>query len=349
MLTVVENAKIESLCAVVSSKNITVEKRLENLIDSKKISRLKKITGFDSFSVAEEEICASDFCVRAAEILFDSEQVRRDEIRALIFVTQTADYFMPSTACTLQKRLNLPNDIAAFDLSLGCSGFVYGLYVASSMLQNLTDGKILLLCGDTSTRNICHDDTSCLSIFGDAGVAAVISKSAGKKIFFNLQTFGELSETIIIRRGAYRNQHLVENNSLDVRENFVFMNGLEVVNFSSKYVPQNIADLIHFAKADISEIGAFLLHQANKSIVESIAAKLQIPSAKVPFRASNIGNTSSASIPLILSEMKRLNEQTNFLSLISGFGVGMSIASAVIDFSDLLCLPTEKLVGGKNS
>lgn len=343
MLLTVENARIESLCAVVSGKNITVEERLSNLIDNKKIARLKKVTGFDSFSVAGDGICTSDFCVRAAEKIFDVAQITRNEIRALIFVSQTADYFLPSTACTLQKRLNLPHDIAAFDISLGCSGFVYGLYVASSMLQNLPDGKILLLCGDTPTRTLYRDDVSCLSIFGDAGAAAVISKSAGKKIFFNLQTFGELSDTIIMRRGAYREKNLVENNSLDVRENFAFMNGLEVMNFSAKYVPQNLTDLMRFAKSNVSEIGAFLLHQANKSIVESIATKLQIPSAKVPFRASNIGNTSSASIPLILSEMKRLNESANSLSIMSGFGVGMSIASAVIDLTDLLCLPTEKL------
>ena len=124
MLAAVENVRIESLCAVVSGKNITAEDRLANLIDSRKISRLKKVTGFDSFSVAEEGICTSDFCVRAAEKIFDTAQISRKEIRALIFVSQTADYFMPSTACTLQKRLSLPDDIAAFDISPGCSGFV---------------------------------------------------------------------------------------------------------------------------------------------------------------------------------------------------------------------------------
>lgn len=96
MLSTVENVRIESLCAVVSDKNITAEDRLANLIDSRKISRLKKVTGFDSFSVAEEGICTSDFCARAAEKIFDTAQISRDEIRALIFVSQTADYFMPS-------------------------------------------------------------------------------------------------------------------------------------------------------------------------------------------------------------------------------------------------------------
>ena len=328
MLVTVENACIESVCAVVSNKNITVEERLKN---DKKASRLKKITGFESFSIAEDGVCASDFCVKAAEKIIE----KTDEIRALIFITQTPDYFMPSTSHILQKRLNLSENILAFDISLGCSGFVYGLYVASSLLQSIQDGKILLLCGDTSTRNIFDDDVSCLSIFGDAGAAAIISKAKGKKIFFNLQTFGKLSDTIIIKRGAYRERGEIN------RDNFVHMNGLSVMNFSVNYAPKNITELMKYA--DSLEIGMFFLHQANKSILENIAAQLKIPLEKVPFRSSHIGNTSSASIPIILSEMRRLNEPTNYLSLISGFGVGMSIASAIIDFTELNCLPTERL------
>ncbi len=338
MLLKIENAQLEMLSAIVSKNRITIEDRLKNLATEKNISRLKKVTGFESFSIAEKGVCTSDFCAAAAEKIFNETEIKREEISAIIFVSQTSDYFLPSTAHVLQARLNLPRDIAAFDISLGCSGFVYGVYIAASLIQNLP-GKILLLCGDTATRNIFSDDISCLSVFGDAGAAAVISKSFGQKIFFNLQSFGELADAIIMQRGAYRNSLLVKNNSVNVRENFVTMDGVAIMDFSVKFVPQNLMELLNFSDVKISEIDKFFLHQANKTILNTVAAMLNFPAEKVPFKSGKIGNTSSASIPVTLSEIKVKNS----LSILSGFGVGMSIASALIDLKNLHCLPTGEI------
>ena len=342
MLITIENAALEVVSAYVSSKRLTIEERLKNLVADKKISRLKKATGFEEFSIADKNICASDFCAAAAENIFSNTEIKKSDIRAIIFITQTPDYFLPSTSHVLHKRLNLPRDVATFDVGLGCSGFVYGLYIAANLAQNL-DGKILLMCGDTVTRNIFEDDISCLSVFGDAGTAAIISKSQGQKIFFNIQTFGEYADAIIVPRGAYRNSLIVENNSLNVRENFVTMDGARVMDVSTKFLPQNLIDLMNSAQVDESNIGGFFLHQANKIILKNIASQLNLPVEKFPFKSARIGNTSSASIPVTLCEMQRLNEPINFLSILSGFGVGMSIASAVVDLSDLICLPTGEL------
>ncbi len=342
MLFTVENAALEVVSAYVSKNRVTIEERLKNLVADKKISRLKKGTGFEAFSIADENICASDYCAAAAEKIFATTEINQSDIRAIIFVTQTPDFFLPSTSHVLHNRLNLPRDAVAFDINLGCSGFVYGLYVAASLVQNL-DGKILLLCGDTVTRNIFADDISCLSVFGDAGTAAVISKRLGEKIFFNMQTYGELKNAILMQRGAYRNKLHVENNSLNVRENFVTMDGAAVMDFSTKYVPKNLADLMNFANVDESRIENFFLHQANRLMLQNIASQLQILLEKVPFKSARIGNTSSASIPVTLCEMKRLEEPINFLSVLSGFGVGMSLASAVVDLTNLICLPTEEM------
>lgn len=342
MLFTVENAALEVVSAYVSKNRVTIEERLKNLVADKKISRLKKGTGFEAFSIADENICASDYCAAAAEKIFATTEIKQSDIRAIIFVTQTPDFFLPSTSHVLHHRLNLSRDAVSFDINLGCSGFVYGLYVAASLVQNL-DGKIVLLCGDTVTRNIFEDDISCLSVFGDAGTAAVISKRHGEKIFFNVQTYGELKDAILMQRGAYRNKLLVENNSLNVRENFVTMDGAAVMDFSTKFVPKNLADLMNFAKVDESRIGNFFMHQANRLMLQNIASQLQIPLEKVPFKSARIGNTSSASIPVTLCEMKRLEESINFLSVLSGFGVGMSLASAVVDLTNLICLPTEEM------
>ena len=338
MLLAVENVCIETICAATSKNLVPIEERLKNLADAKKISRVKKSTGFESFSVVDEKICASDLCTLAAEKIFSETEINRADIRAVIFVSQMADYFLPSTAHVLQARLNLPREIAAFDVGLGCSGFVYGLYIAASMIQTLPEGKILLLCGDTATRKVFAGDISAMSIFGDGGAAAVVSKCKGQKIFFNIQSFGELYENIIIRRGAFRNYLLVENNSLDVAENFVAMDGVEVMKFSAQFVPPNLKDLLNFAAVKISDVDKIFLHQANKLIVENIMLQLKLTPEKVPFTAKKFGNTSSASIPLSISEV-----QGGGLSLLSGFGVGMSIASALVDLSKLNCLPIEKL------
>ena len=341
MIVTVENVALEVVTACVSKVRVPIEERLKNIATDKKISRLKKSTGFDSFSIGEN-ICASDYCAAAAENLFAETSIKREEIGAVIFVTQTPDYFLPATSHLLHTRLGLPRDCAAFDIGLGCSGFVYGVYIAASLAQNI-DKKVLLLCGDTVTRDIFEEDLSGMSVFGDAGSAAIVSKHQGQKIFFNLQTFGELSDAIIMRRGAYRNPFIVENNSLNVHENFSSMDGIEVMNFSTTYVPDNLTELMNFAKVDLSEIGGVILHQANLMILRDIAARLNLTLEKVPFKSARFGNTSSASIPVTLCEMKRLGENVNFLSALSGFGVGMSLASAIVDLKNLICLPTGEI------
>ena len=336
MLLKIEGAALEIVSAVVSKNRVPIEARLSGLIPENRISRLKKRVGFEAFSIAEKNLCSSDFCASAAEKIFTETNIERQEIRAIIFVTQTADYFFPATSHLLQERLNLPRDIAAFDVNLGCSGFVYGLYIAASLAQNLPDGKILLLCGETPTRNIFDDDISGLSVFGDGGAAAVISKNINQKIYFNLQTFGELANGIIMPRGAYRNP-LTE---LNVRENFAVMDGGRVTDFSTKYVPPNLRDLIKFSgvNADL-----FLMHQANRLILEALSEELNLPAANLPFRAEKIGNTSSASIPITLAEMARRGEFFRKSAVLCGFGVGMSIASAAVDLRNLICLPTGEI------
>ncbi len=339
MLIKIPNVKIEAVGNFVSRRKISIEERLGGLIPEKRIARLKKSTGFESFSVAGEKICASDFCAAAAEKIFAETEINRDEIRAVIFVTQTADYILPATSHILQRRLNLARDIFVFDVNLGCTGFVAGIFMAASILQNVPRGKILLLCGDTPTKYSFAEDPATLSIFGDAGAAAVIGKSDGGEIFFNLETLGELSGAIIMERGGSRNSFFVENNSLNLRENFAAMDGAAVMDFSVKHVPKNLIELIKFSGVEISGVEKFFLHQANRLILENLAAQLGVSPERVPFAAGRIGNTSSASIPAAMTEIKEVSG----LTILSGFGVGMAIASALVDLSGAIFLETGEL------
>lgn len=342
MLAKIENISLDYISAFVSKNRVTIEKRLSDLIPEKRISRLKKQVGFEEFSISDEKICSSDLCFASAEKIFSETKISRDEISAIIFITQTPDYFLPSTAHILHNRLKLPRNAIAFDVGLGCSGFVYGLFIAANILQNI-EGKILLLCGDTITKIISQEDISGLSVFGDAGTAAIISKREGQKIFFNLETFGELSDGIIMKRGAFRNPFFIENNSTNLRENFAEMDGAKVYDFSVKKVPQNLLELKDFAGINFDDAGIFLMHQANKMIVQDIASNLNLSEKNFPFKSEKIGNTSSASIPVTLAEMQRRGEDFKKLAILSGFGVGMSIASAVIDLKNLICFPTGEL------
>ncbi|SDP35536.1 3-oxoacyl-[acyl-carrier-protein] synthase III C-terminal domain-containing protein [Selenomonas ruminantium] len=344
MLGKLSGVVIEAVGAVVSKNRVSVEARCKNLLSAKKASRLAKGTGIHKLSIAVPEVCTSDLCYQAAEKIFASGWDRND-IGALIFITQTADYLTPATSYYLQERLHLPKDIIAYDVNLGCSGFVYGIFQAASMLTFLGGRKVLLMVGDTSSRNAFPQDTGLLSIAGDAGAAAIIGSNETSEIVFHIESFGERADMLLVKRGGYRALRLTEGERLtDNIENYCNMDGLGVMAFSLEDVPKNIEQLFEYASIGIEEIELALVHQANSMIVSSLADKLGIQREKMPFRSENIGNTSSASIPVLMSEMQRRGEFKPFRKvLLSGFGVGMSVASAIVDLSHTKVLETGEL------
>ena len=346
MLGVYENIKLEALCATVSKERVSVADRCSHLMTEQKVKRLTKNTGICHLSIADECLCTSDFCQHSAEVLF-SDFVNRNEIGALIFISQTADYLTPATSYYLQQRLNLPNDIMAFDVNLGCSGFVYGLCLAGSLLSVMGKRKVLLCVGDTSSRNAYPQDAGLFSIAGDAGAAVVIEKNKTKsrRMFFNIDSYGERADMLLVARGGYRAPRLTENGHIsNIQENYCNMDGLGVMDFSLRDVPDNIERLLEYAECKKENVDIALLHQANKMIVSFLCDKLEISKEKAPFICSDIGNTSSASIPVCLSELKRLGQYSSYnVALMSGFGVGMSIASVITDISDMKVLETEEI------
>lgn len=311
-----------------------------DFLTEKKVQRLCKGTGFYELSLAPQEICTSDMCYAAAERLLAEKLVRREDIGALIFISQTADYLSPATAYSLQKRLELPRDLLAFDINLGCSGFVYGVYVAGSLARSLQK-KVLLCVGDTSSRNAYPNDTSMLSIAADAGASAIVEPQLGHNMTFNIESLGEQVDALVIPRGGARGNRLTDSDGglLSVEDNYVQMDGMAVMNFSLKDVPNNIKALL--ASIGLAKPSIAYLHQGNKMIVQSIAGSIGIDPADAPFNSGKIGNTSSASIPLVLTELARTGEYAPQRDvLMSGFGVGMSIASLVMDMETTAVLPT---------
>ena len=255
---------------------------------------------------------------------------------------------MPATAYILQDRLKLPNNLVAFDVNLGCSGFVYGLYLASSILNNLGDKKVMICCGDVQPRNKKPKETGVGALLGDAGACIIISKSCNSDpTIFNINSYGEHWSSLIKLKSDSRYSKKFPKDILAVekenREDFIFMDGMVITDFTINEVPANIEELLLAANLSKDDIGTYLFHQPQKLLIDSLTERLAINPESVIFNSQHIGNTSSASIPLLLTEMgEEWNTRANKKVLMSGFGVGLSVASVIIDLDSTICLETRK-------
>lgn len=292
---------------------------------------------------ADEHTCSSDLCFAAAERLITDLQVDKSEIDVLIFISQTPDYRMPATAFLLQERLGLPKTTMAFDLSLGCSAFLYGLSVGYSLLQQPHIRKVLLLDGETRSKVYSPKDRKTAFLFGDAGAAILLEK--GEKYgnsYFSLNSDGSMADTIKIEGGGYR----MPSSDETLRERVVdeygnvrslehgYMDGDDVFNFVASKVPKDIKRLCENTGEDLQSMDYYLLHQANNFMNQFLVKKLKLDAEKVPSSIAKFGNTSSVSIPLtIVSELQnQLNGNKKLM--LSAFGVGLSWGTAILQTSE---------------
>ncbi|MFV0208649.1 ketoacyl-ACP synthase III [Empedobacter falsenii] len=289
---------------------------------------------------ATDEQCSSDLCYTAANKLISDLNIDKSEIELLVFVSQTPDYKMPATAIILQDRLGLNKSTLAFDISLGCSGFIYGLSTVYSFMQAGNIKRALLLNGETRSKVYSQKDRNTAFLFGDAGSAVLIENNTKfGESYFSLNSDGSLQDLIKIEAGGYRNpsdsesiQEKVIDEYGNIRsdENGV-MKGGDVFNFVLKEVPSDFKRLISFGNFDLNSIDHFVFHQANAFMNAYLAKKLKVSTEKVPSSIEKFGNTSSVSIPLtIVSELKNKLEDSKELFL-AGFGVGMSWGCAKIN------------------
>lgn len=290
---------------------------------------------------ADSDTCSSDLCYAAAEKLFEDNNVDRKEIDLLIFISQTPDYRMPATSILLQDRLHLSKSCIAFDLVLGCSGFIYGLSVIYSMMEKGNIRKALLLDGETRSKVYSAKDRRSAFIFGDGGVAALIERnSIFGESFFSMNSDGSRGNLIMIPGGGYRNMSSIETLKEKVVDEYGnirsdeqgYMNGADVFNFVIVEVPKDIRRTLEYAGTSTDKIDYVIFHQANNFINSYIAKKMKLDTAKMPHTIEKYGNTSSVSVPLtIVSELKgKLIDRKTLL--LSAFGVGMTWATGIVPF-----------------
>lgn len=288
---------------------------------------------------APEGMCASDLCFAAAEQLINDLEINKDEIDLLVFVSQTPDYRMPATAITLQHRLGLGKHTAAFDISLGCSAFVYGLSIVYGLMQSGGFRKALLLDGETRSKVYSAKDRKTAFLFGDGGVAAIIEQNEKfGKSYFSLNSDGSLSDLIKMDAGGYRNPSSAETTTEKVvdehgnirSQEHGYMNGADVFNFVLKEIPKNFKSVLEQSNNTNDSIDFNIFHQANDYMNNYLAKKLKLDTNKVPSCIAQFGNTSSVSIPLTIVSQLQNQLQGSKKLMLSGFGVGMSWATAQI-------------------
>ncbi len=311
------------------------------------MSRIISSSGVKRVHIAGDETCASDLCVHAAKHLLDKMAIEPSAIDALVFITQTPDYKLPATSAVMQDRLSLRKDITAFDINYGCSGYIYGLLQAGMLISSGMAEKVLLCLGDTLSKFINPKDRSTRVLMGDAGAAVLVEKGAGS-MPFHVYTNGGGVKYLCIPAGAQRMPYCmgtcreeVDGNGNTRAPNDFYMDGMEVMHFALKHVPDSVKEALAEAELTKQDIDTFLFHQPNRLILEYLQKKLKIPRESLPILLENTGNTGPVSIPLALclswDQLAKDNKLAKVLS--SGFGSGLTVASVIADLSKTLVLP----------
>ncbi len=301
--------------------------------------------GIEKRYVAPEGVCASDLCASAAENLISDLNWNKEEIDILIFESVTGDYKTPPTSCILQERLGLPSSTFCMDIPMGCCGFMYAVNVAANMLSSGNVKKALLLVGDTATKMGSQKDKSRVPLFGDCGAAITLEYDPNAKpIIIEFNTLGSGHQALMTPHGGFRNPITEKSfvyedfgNGIVRAPMHALINGMNVLAFAISHPPKSVAKFIDDYQIDMDY---FLVHQANKMIVDRVVKKLKVDSAIVPTNLSYMGNTGGASIPsLMVTELREQLTTSNTQKLLmSSFGLGLTWGTMYMKTSNL-CIP----------
>lgn len=333
---ILNNVEIKGIACAVPD-NIKKSEEYNKVFGTESVQRFVNMIGVRTRYVAIDEQCASDLCYVAAKRLMKKLGWDPSSIDALIFITQTPDYAVPTTACVLQHRLGLSEDCIAFDVNLGCSAYVYGVWLAGTMISTQNLNRVLLLVGDTSNFGINPNDSATAMIFGDGGSATAFEKSEGKNMKYFLKTKGSGFKAIIVPAGHARSRGRSNTQTSDYE---LSMNGSEVFSFTITDVPRAINNFMSQYNIDKNDVDMYVFHQANLFILKHLAKKLKISMEKLPVSIDRYGNTSGESIPLTLVDALGAEKSNETIKLfLCGFGVGLSYGGIYLEIDKSICLP----------
>jgi 3-oxoacyl-[acyl-carrier-protein] synthase-3 len=301
------------------------------------VGDVTKMIGVESRRWTSANVTTRDLCLTAGQKLLSGLKWAPESVDALIFVSQTPDYRLPATACALQSDLNLSKALIAFDVNLGCSGYPYALLLGMSLIKSGAAKRVLLAVGDTISKVVDNEDRATALLFGDAGTMTALEQSDHSDAFFVMGTDGKGAENLIVPTGAFRDYSKSGDPRLENKNpSCLFMDGGEIFNFTLRSIPALAKEIFEFSKILIDGHDAFLFHQANLFMLKHLAKKIKIPLEKMPINIEEYGNTSCASIPLLMTTRlrERLLNEVLRVSMF-GFGVGYSWGASSLPIGPL--------------
>jgi 3-oxoacyl-[acyl-carrier-protein] synthase-3 len=336
----IKNVKIAGIAACVPER--VEDNRSYSFLSAEEIEKYIAAIGVERryCAIHDGSICTSDLCYKASEKLISDLKWDKSEIDLLVFVSHTQDYKLPATACVLQDRLNLSVNCMSFDVSFGCSGFVYGLSIVASLLSMGNMRKVLLMVGNTQSVYASPEDKTLALLFGDAGAVMALEYNSkhADLLQFSLHSDGSGKEFLIVPDGGCRNPLNTQSFIMEEFEDGIKrtrlhekMDGIEVFTFGFSQIPKSFRELYEHFSINPENIDYLCLHQANKFLCEKIRKKLKFPIEKTPYNIAEFGNTSGTSIPLLMVTNLKKELETKPLNLLcAGFGVGLSWGTARI-------------------
>ena len=308
-------AKILKISSHLPEDKITNEE-LSNRFKNWSSDKIFLKTGIKKRSKSKENETSADLAILAAKKVFDNFEISKEEIDMLIFVTQTQNQCLPTSACEIHNSLGLKTECGAFDINQGCTGYIYGLFLANNLINNKSIKNVLLLTGDTYTKLIDPNNASVSTIFGDGASATIIGEGEKSSIGeFEFGTDGSKSSLIKCDFAGFRK-------SINKWES-LYMDGANVMSFTLSEVPKAIYSYLKNSGKELKDYDHVIFHQANKFILERLYKKLGM-SEKGLIHIENCGNTVSSSIPLAMEGLTNQVNKNELNILLVGFGVGLS-------------------------
>ena len=346
------NKKISGILTIVPQTVKTFDEEMGQYASSPaRMKKLKQIMGFQEHRIVEEGVCVSDLAVYGMEYLFQQGRLKKEEVDALVLVTQSPDYFMPPTSNVIQGRLGLRHDVLCLDINQGCAGFIIGLMQAFSLLEQEEVHKVVLINADVLSRKGSKQDRKSYPLLGDAASITIVEDSGGHEdIWGVLHMDGARANALMIPAGGFRQPcspetrivQTDEDGNSRTAENLV-MKGNDVFNFMQTEVPPLLKETLAYAGKTKEEIDYFLMHQPNKFMVDKLAEAVGVPVEKMPDNiVTYFGNSSGVTIPTnICFNLKEKMCQNLYDVCLSGFGVGLTWGAMILrlgmmDFCEMI-------------
>lgn len=341
-----KDKEITGMLVIMPSNEIKFEDEMENYnFSTAKSLKLKTALGLNKRRVASEGVCASDLAIKGLDFLFSTGKLQKEDIDALIFVTQSPDYIMPPTSNIIQGHFNLKQDMICFDINQGCAGFIIGLNQAFMLLEQSSISKVVMVNADVLSTKVSKRDRNSNPLIGDAASITIIEKSSEKtEIFGTIKMDGKGAFSLQIPAGGAKlpisNETAImsedASGNFRSKENLV-MKGDDVFNFVQAEVPPMIESLLENAKVNKDDVDYYMFHQPNKFMLNKVADKIGISREKMPANVvENFGNSSGVTIPVVTCfNIAEQIKEKRLKICFSGFGVGLTWASLLMDVGPL--------------